>query len=62
MEVIDLTIEMERRKQNPHPCDNCEMGSSSVGQYTDPTTGHLMQESHDCHETCEEFKKHWAKI
>ena len=58
MGVIDLTIEMESRMQNPSPCKRCEMGSSSMWQYTDPKTGHLMQESHDCSETCEELKNH----
>lgn len=57
MGIIDLTLEMERRQRNPHPCDKCQMGSASVGQWTDPKTGHLMQESHDCSETCQILKE-----
>ena len=58
MAVVDLTLEMKRRVKNPNPCDGCEMGYGSIGQYTDSKTGHLMQESHDCSETCERLKNH----
>jgi len=61
MGIIDLTVEMERRKKDPYPCSDCEMGSASINQYTDPKTGHLMQESHDCTETCQIFKDYWNK-
>lgn len=61
MGVVDLTVEMERRRQNPSPCDGCEMGFGSIGQYIDVKTGHLMQESHDCMETCQRFRNHWNK-
>ena len=58
MGTIDLTVEMERRLKNPHPCDGCEKGYGSIGQYTNPKTGHLMQESHSCSEICERLKNH----
>ena len=59
MGVVDLT-EREKRK-NPTPCDGCEMGWGSIGQHTDLKTGHLIQESHDCQETCQRFKDFWDK-
>ena len=58
MSVIDLTELMAERQANPHPCDGCEAGYGSIGQWTDPKTGHFMQESHDCTEDCQKLREY----
>jgi len=60
MSTSDLTELMAERIKYPHPCDGCLVGGGSISQYIDPETGHLMQESHDCSGTCEEFKKYYG--
>ena len=61
MSTIDFTVLMEERIRKPRPCDNCYVGGGSISQFIDPITGHLMQESHDCSETCELIKRYTSK-
>lgn len=57
MSIIDLTELIEEHRSNPSPCDGCEMGWTDINQWTDPKTGHLMQETKVCHDSCEKLKE-----
>lgn len=58
--VVDLT-ELLKEKKDFCPCNGCEVGRGSTSQWADLETGHLMQQSEDCMETCEIYQKQWFK-
>jgi len=59
-EAIDLTE--VRKNRIPSPCDSCIGGFCNISQYTDTKTGHLMQRTEDCHETCQRFQDYIKTI
>lgn len=61
MTIINLTERQMRDAENPFPCDHCQMGFGSIGQWRDLQTGDLMQESKDCSETCKILRDYLSK-